>query len=444
MIHKPTRREILAALGKTAVLSPLLGGVLLDVGCGGGGGSGSTNPGGGGGGGYTGTDDQLMDDIERAAYSFFWQGADPNTGLMKDRSLAAGNDTSTISSIASTGFGLTMLCVGDSRGYGQTDDIVVLVKTTLNFLLNEIENVNGFFYHFVQLSTGARAYTSEVSSIDSTILLCGVLTCRQHFTDPDIVSMATQIYERVNWPWMLNGGTTFSQGWTPESGFLTTRWDTYSELMMLYLLAIGSTTNPVSPATWAAWARPTITYGGLTYISGSPPLFIHQYSHAWFDFRDKKDAFADYFQNSVSATMAHRLFCIDLASQFADYSSNLWGITSSDSVNGYISWGGPPAMGPIDGTVVPCASCGSLPFLYSDCLQVLRTIRGTYPAAWQLYGFVDAFNPLTSWYDNDVVGIDVGIMALMAENQRTGFVWQTFMQNPEAANAMVLAGFTAD
>src|SRR5580704_6191975 len=156
MIHKPTRREILAALGKTAVLSPLLGGVLLDVGCGGGGGSGSTSPGGGGGGGYTGTDDQLM----------------------KDRGLAAGNDTSTISSIASTGFGLTMLCIGDSRGYGQTDDIVVLVKTTLNFLLNEIENVNGFFYHFVQLSTGARAYTSEVSSIDSTILLCGVLPCR--------------------------------------------------------------------------------------------------------------------------------------------------------------------------------------------------------------------------------------------------------------------------
>ncbi len=440
LIHKPTRREIVATLGKAAVLSPLLGSVLLDAGCGGGQGT-STGP---GDGGYTGTDDQLMGDIERAAYSFFWQGADPNTGLMKDRSLAAGNDTSTISSIASTGFGLATLCIGDSRGYGQTAEIVALVKATLNFLLNEIQNVNGFFYHFIDLSTGARAYNSEVSSIDSTILLCGVLTCRQHFTDPEIISMATQIYERVNWPWMLNGGATFSQGWTPESGFLIRHWDSYSELMMLYLLAIGSTTNPVSPATWQAWARPTITYNGLTYISGSPPLFIHQYSHAWFDFRNKTDAYANYFQNSVTATTAHRLFCLSLATQFGDYSGNLWGITSSDSANGYVSWGGPPTMGPIDGTVVPCATCGSLPFLYSDCMQVLRYIRGTYPAAWQLYGFVDAFNPLTGWFDNNVVGIDLGIMALMAENQRTGFVWQTFMQNPEVANAMVLAGFTAD
>jgi hypothetical protein len=438
MIYKPTRREVLAALGRTAALSPLLGGILLDTGCGGG--APSTTP----PGGFTGTDDQLMDDIERAAFTFFMQGADPNTGLMKDRSLAAGNDTSTVSSIASTGFGLTTLCIGDSRQYAESSEIAALAKTTLNFLLNEIPNENGFFYHFVDLSTGARAYNSEVSSIDSSILMCGILTCRQHFTDPEIISMATQLYERVNWPWMLNGGTTFSQGWTPESGFLATRWDSYSELMMLYLLAIGSTTNPVSPATWQAWARPSITYDGLTYISGSPPLFIHQYSHAWFDFRNKSDAYADYFQNSITATTAHRLFCISLASEFPDYTDNLWGITSSDSVGGYISWGGPPAMGPIDGTVVPCATCGSLPFLFSDCIQVLRYMRVNYPSVWQLYGFVDSFNPLTGWYDNDVVGIDLGIMALMAENQRTGFVWQTFMQNPEAVNAMALAGFIAD
>ena len=439
MIYKPTRRELLATIGKTAVLSPLLGSVLLNTGCGGG--SPRVAP---PGGGFTGTDDQLMDDIERAAFAFFMQGADPNTGLMKDRSLAAGNDTSTVSSIASTGFGLTTLCIGDSRQYADTTEIATLVKTTLNFLLNEMPNENGFFYHFVDLSTGARAFTSEVSSIDSSILMCGILTCRQHFTDPEIVNTATQLYERVNWPWMLNGGMTFSQGWTPENGFLTTRWDTYSELMMLYLLAIGSTTNPVSPATWQAWARPSITFDGLTYISGSPPLFIHQYSHAWFDFRNKSDAFTNYFQNSVTATTAHRLFCTSLDPQFPDYTDSLWGITSSDTVNGYLSWGGPPAMGPIDGSVVPCATGGSLPFLFSDCIQVLRNIRVNFPTAWQLYGFVDAFNPLTGWFDNDVVGIDVGIMALMAENQRTGFVWQTFMENPEAVNAMTLAGFTAD
>jgi hypothetical protein len=188
MIYKPTRRELLATLGKTAALSPLLGGILLNTGCGGGAPSAAAP-----GGGFNGTDDQLMDDIERAAFAFFMLGADPNTGLMKDRSLAAGNDTSTVSSIASTGFGLTTLCIGDSRQYADTTEIATLVKTTLTFLLNEMPNENGFFYHFVDVSTGARAFTSEVSSIDSSILMCGILTCRQHFTDPEITNLATQL-----------------------------------------------------------------------------------------------------------------------------------------------------------------------------------------------------------------------------------------------------------
>jgi hypothetical protein len=434
-----TRRDVLARLGKAAMLSPYLSLISSQIGCGGGnGGGGST------GGGYTGTNDQLMDDIEQAAYRYFWEQADPNTGLVKDRALAAGNDTSTLSSIAATGFGLTGLCIADQRGYGDGAAISARVANALDFLLNAMPNVNGFFYHFVDVSTGARAGTSEVSSIDSAILLCGVLTCREHFSDPQITSMAAQIYERVNWPWMLNGGATFSQGWTPENGFLTTRWDTYSELMMLYLLAIGSTTNPVPPSTWQAWSRPTLTYDGLTYITSNAPLAIHQYSHAWFNFQGRKDAYADYFQNSITATQAHLLFCLSLASQFPDYMDNLWGITSSDSEDGYVEWGGPPKIGPIDGTVVPCATAGSLPFEFAQCIQVLRWIRGTYPAAWQRYGFVDAFNPLTGWYDQDVVGIDVGITMLMAENQRTSFVWDTFMQNPEAANAMSLVGFQPD
>lgn len=432
MTNHLTRRQLLSRLGKAALLSPCLS---LIYGCGG------SNGGSSGGGGYTGTDDQLMDDIERAAYLYFWEQTDPNTGLIKDRALAAGNDTRTLSSIAATGFGLTGLCIADQRGYGDSAAISTRVLNALDFLLNAMPNVNGFFYHFVDISTGARAGTSEVSSIDSAILLCGILTCRQHFSDPQITSMAAQIYDRVNWPWMLNGGTTFSQGWTPENGFLTTRWDTYSELMMLYLLAIGSTANPVPASTWNAWSRPTLTYDGLTYITGNAPLAIHQYSHAWFNFQGKKDAYADYFQNSVTATQAHLQFCLSLAPQFRDYTSNLWGITSSDSVNGYVEWGGPPKIGPIDGSVVPCATAGSLPFEFDQCIQVLRWIRGTYPAAWQRYGFVDAFNPLTGWYDPDVIGIDLGIAMLMAENQRTSFVWNTFMQNPEASSAMSLAGF---
>jgi hypothetical protein len=441
MPGKTIRREFLARLGKAAILGPTLCSFLLQNACGGGSSSVTQPP---PGNGYSGTDDQLLDEIQQAAFLFFWEGADPNTGQIKDRALAAGDDSSTLSSIASTGFGLTALCIGAQRNYQPASTILSRVQTTLNFLLNQMPQQEGFFYHFVDMSTGARATGSEVSSIDTSILLCGVLTCRQYFQDPQVQSLATQIYERVNWPWMLNGGSTFSMGWTPENGFISTRWDTYSELMMLYLLALGSTTNPVPASTWSAWARPSFTYQGLTYISSGAPLFTHQYSHAWFDFQNKRDAFADYFQNSVTATTAHRLFCISLATTFSDYSENLWGISSSDSANGYVAWGGPPALGPIDGTIVPCATAGSLPFLYSETIGVLRWIRGQYPQAWQRYGFVDAFNPLAAWYDPDVVGIDVGITLLMAENYRTGLVWDTFMKNPEAQAAMQIAGFVSD
>ncbi len=289
-----------------------LGGLgLLLPGCGGGSSSSPPPP----GDGYPGTDDQLLEEIEKAGFLFFWEQADPTTGQIKDRAFAASNDTRTVSSIASTGFGLTALCIGDHRGYQPHSAIVSRVQATLSFLANTMQPLgnNGFFYHFVDMTTGARAPNSEVSSIDTAILLCGVLTCRQYFADATIQNLATQIYSAVNFAWMLNGGTTLSMGWTPERGFLIARWDHYSELMMLYLLAIAAP-NPAFaiPATsWSAWTRPVIQYQGLSYISGSDPLFVHQYSHAWFDFRNKKDAFADYFQNSITATMAHRLFCLN-------------------------------------------------------------------------------------------------------------------------------------
>jgi hypothetical protein len=433
-----TRRELLK-LATSVTYVPLLAGALVCEGCGdGAGNSVARMP---GGDGYSGTDDQLLDAIEAAAFLYYWEQTDPATGQIKDRALAAGNDTRTLSSIAATGFGLTVLCIADQRGYMASQQITARVQTTLQFILDQLQGQNGFFYHFIDMSTGMRAGSSEVSSIDTAILLCGVLTCRAHFPQTQIASLATQIYQQVNWAWMLNGGATLAMAWTPESGFAASRWDHYSELMMLYLLAIGSPTYPIPASSWSAWTRPVITYQGLTYISGADPLFVHQYSHAWFDFRSRSDAYADYFQNSVTATEAHRLFCIGLSNQFTDYSSDLWGITASDSAGGYVVWGGPPPLGSIDGTVVPCAAGGSLPFLYADAIHVLRWIRGHYSQAWQRYGYVDAFNPLTGWYDSDVLGIDLGIMALMAENQRSGFVWQTFMSNPEVVAAMSLAGF---
>jgi len=388
--------------------------------------------------------DDLLEEIERAAFSFFWESADAKAGMISDRGLAAGDGPGTVSSVASTGFGLTILCIGDSRSYANAGEIAARVKITLEFLWNQMPHERGFFYHFVDKTSGARAFQSEVSVIDTSILLCGILTCRAHFVDAEIRRLATQIYERVDWPWMLNGGDTFAEDWTPESGFSPTRWDQYSELMMMYLLALGSPTHPIPPSCWQAWRRPKFTYNGSTYICGDPGLFTHQYSHAWFDFRGQSDLFANYFQNSIAATIAHRDFCISLAGRFPHYSTDLWGITASDSPSEYVAWGGPPEHGPIDGTIVPCAAAGSIPFLSEDCIGVLHNIRRSYPRAWQRYGFVDAFNPATDWYDKDVVGIDVGIAALMAENHRTAWVWRTFMKNPEAVKAMSLAGFTPD
>ncbi|MGB6629717.1 MAG: glucoamylase family protein, partial [Terriglobales bacterium] len=357
---------------------------------------------------YRGSDDQLLDEIERAAFDFFWNEASSTTGQVKDRALLNGNDHRRVASIAATGFGLTGLCIAESRGYGKAAAIRDRVRQTLRFLKGQLRNEHGFFYHFIDMDSGERMWNCELSSIDSSLLLCGVLTARQHFNDAEIQDLATAIYERVDWPWMLNGGKTFSMGWNPGGGFLHSRWEHYCELMMIYLLAIGSPTHPVSSETWKAWTRPVVKFQEFEYISGKDPLFTHQYSQAWFDFRHKRDAYADYFTNSKIATEAHKAFCISLRDEFPDYSAHLWGITASDSASGYQAWGGPPRLGRLDGSVVPCAAGGSLPFLQSDCMEVLRTIREHYPKAWGRYGFVDAFNPLTGWYDSDVLGIDLG------------------------------------
>jgi hypothetical protein len=212
--------------------------------------------------------------------------------------------------------------------------------------------------------------------------------------------------------------------------------------MMIYLLGMGSETHTLPTVTWSAWSRPIFEFNGIRYISARAPLFIHQYSHAWFDFRGRRDRYADYFTNSVIATKVHKLWCLELAQQFPDYSEDLWGITASDSIRGYTAWGGPPEMGRIDGSVVPCATAGSLPFLPQETLRVLRYMRENFgQKAFRTYGFVDAFNPLINWYSADVLGIDLGITILMAENARTGFVWEQFMKNDEPIRGMTRAGF---
>jgi hypothetical protein len=385
----------------------------------------------------------FLNDMERAACLYFYEQADPATGQVLDRAVNKNPngalDPRPITSIAATGFGLTGLCIADKRNYLPFVDIRARVITTLDFYLNKMEHQHGFFSHYNDAKTGRAFSFSEVSSIDTCILLCGALTCRAYFDDPKIHDLATQLYHRVEWPWMLNGGLTFSMGWRPQSGFLSTRWDHYCELMMLYLLAIGSPTHGVDASFWKNFSRQRIDYGPYVYIGEADPLFVHQFSHAWFDFQGKRDAYADYFRNSVLATQAHKAFCLSLD---RGYSDDYWGITASDWEHGYAAWGGPPLIGPVNGSVVPCAAAGSLPFLPEECLHVLRSLKQTFgDDAWGRYGFCDCMHPQLDWYDTDVVGIDVGISLLMAENLRSGFVWKTFMQNPEATTAMQRVGF---
>ena len=386
-------------------------------------------------------DDRFLDELERTEYLYFWEQASPQTGLVRDRFSVRGNDRGGVASIAATGFGLTALCIAEKRRYLSHAQARDRILATLRFLWNKLPNHRGFFYHFADVNTGERQWVSEVSSVDTAILLCGVRTATQCFDHQELNDLAEDIFNRVDWTWLSEDTTLLPHGWMPESGFLPYRWDGYSELMMMYLMGLGSATHPLPADAWNAWKRITFEYQGLRYIGAFAPLFVHQYSQAWFDFRGKRDRYADYFLNSITATEVHRRFCLELAKQFPDYSEDLWGITASDSEHGYVAWGGPPAVGPIDGTVVPSAAGGSLPFLPQPCMRVLRNLRARYgDRAWSRYGFVNAFNPLKKWYDTDVVGIDTGITMVMAENLRTGFVWESFMKNPEARRGMERAG----
>jgi hypothetical protein len=391
--------------------------------------------------GLSAEDDQFLNDVEAANFLFFWEQGNPRTGMVKDRCSVHTDRPGDAASIAATGFGLTALCIGAQRGFIPSTDALERVFVTLRFLWKKLPNHRGFFYHFANPETGERMFDSEVSSVDTAILLCGVLSVREHFRHPAVAELTELILNRVEWNWLSEDTSLLTHGWTPEIGFLPSRWDYYSELMMMYLLGMGSSAHPLKPDVWNAWKRSTFEYDGMRYIGSFAPLFVHQFSQAWFDFRGKRDKYADYFKNSVTATEVHRRFCLELSKQFPDYSEELWGITASDSQQGYVVWGGPPAIGPIDGTVVPSAAGGSLPFLPAETLRVLKSMKNRYPSAWSKYGFINAFNPLKNWYDTDVIGIDTGIILLMAENLRTGFVWNTFMKSPEAQRGMERAGF---
>jgi hypothetical protein len=392
---------------------------------------------------FTSAEEAFIEGVQRASFQFFWDNVNPYAGLVKDRCQANGPDSRSVASIAATGFGLTALCIADKRGWQQTDKIRERVRNTLRFAANRMGHEHGYFCHFINMQNGERAFNSEASSIDTAIFICGALTCRGYFNDVEIQDLAEKLYERVDWRWLLQGTKTLAMAWTPEEGFTKARWDSYSEMIMVLLLGLGSPTHTLPTETWDAWERPRFDFGGVQFIGAHAPLFVHQYPQAWFDLRGLRDKYANYFINSVIATKVHKLWCLELAGKFPGYSKNLWGISASDSPHGYAVWGGPPAMGPIDGSIVPCAAGGSLPFMPEETIRVLQNIHDTYArCTWKKYGFVDAFNPRTHWAGPDVLGINAGIVLVMAENARSGFVWEQFMKNEGPRLGMKRAGFT--
>jgi hypothetical protein len=384
--------------------------------------------------------DRLLDEIERRACRYFYEMADPNTGLVRDRASANEPYAPSVSSIAATGFGLSALAIAVSRRFLDRSAAEARVLATLKFFCERADQEHGFYCHFMDSDSGKRIWSSEISSVDTAWFLCGVLHTSAFWDNPEVRKFAEELLNRADWQWMLNGSQTLCHGWTPEGGFLQYRWDAYSEVLAMYLLAIGSKTHPIPASCWKAFKRPMYEYQGVFFIDAGAPLFVHQYSHAWFDFRQQQDYFADYFSNSVRATQAHRLFCLSYSNKFPWYTSDMWGVTASDSRSGYRIWCSPTS--PPDGTLVPCAAGGSLVFLPQSCGTVLQTMFNQYgDKVWSKYGFVDAFHPKEQWFSRYVLGIDQGVILLMAENLRTGSVWNSVMSTPDARRALEATGF---
>jgi hypothetical protein len=393
-------------------------------------------------------DRAFLEDLEHRSFDYFWEQADPGTGLVLDRARVDGTRAKgashDIASIAATGFGLTAICIAAAHGWVGKKEASDRVRATLQFFAEKADQEHGWFYHWMDVATGERRWDSETSSIDTALLLAGVLTAKEYFADdPEIPQLADQIYDRVDFHWMLNDDPLLlSHGWLIGKGFIKNKWDTYSELGLLYVLGIGSPTHSISPESWYAWQRPFYQYGKYQFVSGGP-LFTHQYSQAWIDFRDRRDrGFVDFFRNSVNATRSNQQYCLSLALPDT-FGKDIWGITASDGPKGYRIYGEIKAFDPVDGTVAPAAAGGSLMFTPDISIPALRAIQERYgDRVFGRYGFVDGYNPRLNWFDTDAVGIDAGITMLSAENLLTGNVWHWFMANEAPSRALELIGFS--
>ena len=429
--------------------------------------------------------DAFLDDVQQRTFRWFWETTNPRNGLTPDRW-----PTKSFSSVAAVGFALAAYPIGVERGWVSRDEARERVLTTLRFFWTApqsaqpagVTGYQGFMYHFLDMETGHRFQTVELSTIDTTLLLGGVLFCREYFDRPEeaeVRALADSIYFRVNWPWAQVRPPRLSMGWHPEKGFIAADWHGLNEAMLLYVLALGSPTHPVDPAVWDAWTS-TYQWGsyyGQQYV-GFGPLFGHQYSHMFIDFRGIQDAYMrargiDYFENSRRATLAQRGYANHNPNGWVGYGGDLWGLTASDgphdttvTVNGrprqfwtYFARAADHTEVRDDGTIAPTAAGGSVPFAPEITIPALYEMRERFgDDLYTRYGFLDAFNltfpqagippkmgrtiPGKGWIDGDHLGIDQGPILIMIENHRSDLVWRYMRRSPYIVRGLCRAGFT--
>lgn len=426
-------------------------------------------------------DTAMLDDVERRTFDFFWNTADPTTGLVPDRA-----PTPSFSSIAAVGFGLTAYVIGVERGYVTRADARDRVLKVLRFFRDAPQGEaatgmtghHGFYYHFLDMKTGQRYRDVELSSVDTALLMAGVMFAREYFDAPDepneaeLRKIADALVERVEWTWMQPRAPHIAMGWQPEHGYLAYDWVGYNEAMLVLLLAMGSPTHPISDDAWQAWsANYDRTWGpafGQTFL-GFPPLFGHQYSQLWVDFRGIRDRYMqtrgfDYFENSRRATLAQRAYAIANPDKWTGYSADIWGLTACDgpgdlklegrTFHAYTARG----MASIDdGTIAPTAMIGSIAFAPEVVLPGMRALLAQYgKQIYRAQGFVDAFNPSfpttakpgsgtvvagAGWVAADYLGIDQGPIIGMIENYRTELVWRVMRKSAYLRRGLARAGF---
>ena len=375
----------------------------------------------------------------KKSYNFFIKEAKKKKnskgyGLVRDKTLLANH----IASIASVGYALGALVIGVEHKWLKYDKAYNRANRTLDTFINSVEGKNGFYYHFVNMETGKREWNCELSIIDTGIFICGAITAGEYFGG-EVKEKAEELYKRINWEWYRNKDTNyFYMGYSPEKGFWG-KWDMYAEQLMLYVLGVSSPTFPIDKSMYYEFIRERSNDKDIKDIiyTYCGTLFTYQFSHAWIDFRNKKDLDGiDWFENSIKATKANREYCMDNMKNYKTYGPNSWGLTACLGPKGYSGgYGAKPCKTDLeienDGTVTPCGAIGSIVFTPKESIEAMEYFYNTFPKLWGKYGFKDGYNLDGSkpWFAQEYIGIDKGIEISMLENYLNGTIWKYFMKN---------------